>query len=174
MQISQRLQYMERALKETDQYIDFLANKDTIEKILELKEKKNVLILGHNYMAPLVYNISGKNERGDSLQLSQYAAKSDNPIILFDGVRFMAETAKILNPEKKVLIADLEAGCSLADPFSAKDVLEYRTRYPEAPVVTYINSYAEVKAESDYCCTSANALDVVKHAASESGSERVV
>src|SRR3989338_4160166 len=174
MQISQRLQYMERALKETDQYIDFLANKDTIEKILELKEKKNVLILCHNYMAPLVYNISGKNERGDSLQLSQYAAKSDNPIILFDGVRFMAETAKILNPEKKVLIADLEAGCSLADPFRAKNVVEYKEKYPGIPVVLYINSYADAKAEADYCCTSSNGLKVIKHAAKIFDKDKVI
>ena len=169
-----RLEELRSGFRGTDQYIDFLAKEETIRRILEMKEEKDVLILGHNYMEPLIYQISGEGERGDSLALSKYAAKARNPIILFDGVRFMAETAKILNPEKKVLIADLEAGCSLADPFGAKDVLEYRARYPEAPVVTYINSYAEVKAESDYCCTSANALDVVKHAASESGSERVV
>ena len=169
-----RLEDMRLKFRNTDQYIDFLAKEDTIRKILQLKEEKNVLILGHNYMEPIVYQISGEKERGDSLALSKYAATAQNPIILFDGVRFMAETAKILNPEKKVLIADLEAGCSLADPFKAADVLEYKARYPGAPVVTYINSYAEVKAESDYCCTSANALRVVKHAASESGTKKVV
>jgi quinolinate synthase len=157
-----------------DQYLDFMVKKETIERILELREKKNVLILGHNYMEPLIYHLSGEQERGDSLALSAYAAKSDKPVILFDGVRFMAETAKILSPEKKVLIADLSAGCSLADPFRAEDVIRYRELYPGAPVVTYVNSYAEVKAESDYCCTSANAIKVVKHAAREFNTQRVI
>src|SRR3989338_4069784 len=167
MSIREKLGDIEKSLAE-DQRIDYLANKELILNILELRERKNVLILGHNYMAPLVYQLSNENQRGDSLALSRYAAKANNPIILFDGVRFMAETAKILNPEKKILIADLEAGCSLADPFKAKDVLDYKARFPNIPVVTYINTYAEVKAESDYCCTSANALEVVKHAAKES------
>ena len=157
-----------------DQYIDYVANKDTIEKILKLRNEKNVLILGHNYMHPLVYSLSAPSERGDSLALSMRAAKTDKPIILFDGVRFMAETAKILNPSKKVLIADLNAGCSLADPFQKEDVLVYRKMHPGTPVVTYINSYAEIKAESDYCCTSANALKVVKHATKEFGSNKVI
>ncbi len=157
-----------------DQYLDFLAQRDKIARILELKETKNVLILGHNYMGPLVYNLSGENERGDSLQLSQYASKSDKPIILFDGVRFMAETAKILNPNKKVLIADLAAGCSLADPFGAEEVLAYKKEYPGLPVVLYINSYAAAKAEADYCCTSSNGLKVVRHAAQEFGTRQVI
>jgi len=106
--------------------------------------------------------------------LSRYAAKAENPIILFNGVVFMAETAKILNPKKKVLIADLEAGCSLADPFKAQDVFAYKEKYPKSPVVTYINSYATVKAESDFCCTSANALEVVKYAANEFKTEQVI
>ena len=150
-----------------DQHLDFLAKREIIERILELSQQKDVLILGHNYMEPLVYQLSGKGERGDSLALSRYAARSQKAIILFDGVRFMAETAKILNPTKKVLIADLDAGCSLADPFSAADVIEYKRRFPGLPVVTYINSYASIKAEADYCCTSANALKVVRHAAQE-------
>jgi len=106
--------------------------------------------------------------------LSKYASQTDKPIILFDGVRFMAETAKILNPSKKVLIADLSAGCSLADPFTGEDVLDYKKRFPGIPTVTYINSYAEVKAEVDYCCTSANGPDVVKHAAKEYGTDKVI
>ncbi len=153
---------------------DYRANRNTIERILELRDEKNVLILGHNYMKPLVYLLSGEGQRGDSLELSRFAAQSENPIILFDGVRFMAETAKILNPDKKVLIADLDAGCSLADPFSADDVLEYRKKYPGIPVVTYVNSYAEIKAESDYCCTSANGMDIVRHAAREFNTDRVI
>src|SRR3989344_3187702 len=158
----------------TDQHLDFQANQDLIEQILKLRDQKNVLILGHNYMAPLVYHLSGEGERGDSLQLAQYAAKSDKPIILFDGVRFMAETAKILNPEKKVLIADLKAGCSLADPFRGEDVRKYKEKYPGLPVVIYINSYADAKAESDYCCTSSNGLAVVEHVAREYQTKQVI
>jgi len=169
-----RLEEIGESLKATDQYIDFQARRELIEKILKLRDEKNILILGHNYMAPLVYNLSPKEQRGDSLALSMNAAKAANSIILFDGVRFMAETAKILNPGKKVLIADLNAGCSLADPFKAKDVIEYKEKYPGSPVVTYINSYAEIKAESDYCCTSANALAVIKHAAKKFNAKRVV
>lgn len=153
---------------------DYAEHRLKIKRILELRDQKNVLILGHNYMKPLVYLLSGEGQRGDSLELSRYAAKSANPIILFDGVRFMAETAKILNPDKKVLIADLDAGCSLADPFSARDIQEYKKNYPGIPVVTYINSYAEIKAESDYCCTSANAMDIVRHAAREYNTDRVI
>ena len=173
MTILEKMEDIEKSLPK-DQSIDYLANKELILNILELRERKNVLILGHNYMAPLVYQLSNENQRGDSLALSRYAARANNLIILFDGVRFMAETAKILNPEKKVLIADLAAGCSLADNFSAKDVLDYKNRYPGVPIVTYINSYAEVKAESDYCCTSANGLDVILHAAKEYNKDKVI
>lgn len=148
-------------IKEPLMDIEAEANKDIIERILVLKKQKNVLILGHNYMHPLVYQLSDADARGDSLGLSMYAAKAKNPIILFDGVLFMAETAKILNPSKKVLIADKSAGCSLADPIRAEDVKALKKQYPDVPVVTYVNSYAEVKAESDYCCTSANALKVI-------------
>lgn len=170
-----QLEQIEQTLRKVpDQHLEFLAKQELIERILTLKSEKNVLILGHNYMEPLVFQLSGESERGDSLGLSRAAAKADNPIILFDGVRFMAETAKILAPQKKVLIADLEAGCSLADPFRREQVLEYRKQYPHAPVVTYINSYADVKAESDYCCTSANALNVVLHAAETFDSHQVI
>jgi quinolinate synthase len=173
--VKQRLASMEERLRgQADQHLEFLAHKEQLARILELIERKNVLVLGHNYMAPLIYNLSGEKERGDSLALSRRAAETRKPIILFDGVRFMAETAKILSPQKKVLIADPEAGCSLADPFTSEDVRDYRRRYPGAPVVTYINSYADVKAESDYCCTSANAIAIVKHAAREAGVRRVI
>ena len=115
LSVAEQLEKIDRKLRvEPDQHLDFLANREKIERILQLRDEKNVLILGHNYMAPIVYQLSGESERGDSLALSAYAAKCDNPIILFDGVRFMAETAKILSPDKKVLIADIEAGCSLA------------------------------------------------------------
>jgi len=173
--IATELERFESSLAENeDQFLDFLARRDIVERILQLREKKNVLILGHNYMEPLVYYLSGPNARGDSLALSRYAAQSKEPIILFDGVRFMAETAKILNPEKQVWIADLEAGCSLADPFTREDARSYRRAYPGVPIVTYINSYAEVKAESDFCCTSANALQVIYAAAAETNRQRVI
>lgn len=173
--VNGQLEKIERVLRNApDQHLDFQAKRDLIEKILHLREEKNVLILGHNYMEPLIFLLSGEEERGDSLGLSRRAAETDKPIILFDGVRFMAETAKILNPQKKVLIADLEAGCSLAEPFSAADVLAYKKQYPGSPVVTYINSYADVKAESDYCCTSANCDRVTRHAAREFGVKRVI
>lgn len=141
--------------------VDAEANKEKIERILVLAKQKDALILGHNYMHPLIYALSSPDARGDSLALARYAARTDKPIILFDGVRFMAETAKILNPAKKVLIASKEAGCSLADPIRGEQVRALKAQYPGVPVVTYINSYADVKAESDVCCTSANALEMV-------------
>lgn len=169
------LQTIGQALaSEPDQHLEFEAKREMIEEILRLRDEKQALILGHNYMAPLVYHLSPKHARGDSLALSRLAAESDHPIILFDGVRFMAETAKILNPDKKVLIADLDAGCSLADPFSPDDVMRFRERHPGAPVVTYVNSYADIKAVSDYCCTSANGKEVVKHAAKAFNSSKVI
>ncbi|MDH5721235.1 MAG: quinolinate synthase NadA [Spirochaetia bacterium] len=132
-----------------------------ILEILDLKEQKNAIILGHNYMTPEVfYGIS--DITGDSLGLAKKAAETDADIILFDGVHFMAETAKILNPEKKVLIADLEAGCSLAESITGKDVRSLKEKHPNIPIVTYINCTADVKAESDIICTSANAVKIVK------------
>ncbi|HEQ60199.1 MAG TPA: quinolinate synthase NadA [Firmicutes bacterium] len=170
-----QLEQIDRALQTApDQHLDFLAKRDLIGKILELRDRKNVLILGHNYMHPLVYQLSSHRERGDSLALARRAAETDKPIILFNGVFFMAETAKILSPDKKVLIPDPEAGCSLAEPFTAEDVLAYKERFPGAPVVTYVNSYANIKAESDYCCTSANALQVVLYAAREADTRQVI
>lgn len=160
--------------QQTPYEIDVLANEDTIRRILELKEQKQAVVLGHNYMSPLIYNLSEKMERGDSLALARYAATTSKPLIVFDGVVFMAETAKILNPAKKVLVASKQAGCSLADPIRADEVRKLRAQYPQAPVVTYINSYADVKAESDICCTSANAVDVVIRMHEQSGSRTVI
>ena len=131
-----------------------------IEEIQELKRKKNVCVLGHNYMTPDVYH-GVSDYVGDSLGLARRAAETDADIILFNGVHFMAETAKILNPEKLVLIADPLAGCSLAESITALDVRGLKARYPGVPVVTYVNSSAEVKAETDICCTSANAVRIV-------------
>ena len=140
--------------------IDIEAHASTVHRILELKKKHDVVILGHNYMEPLVFGISEQNEQGDSLALSMSAVQTDSQYIIFNGVRFMAETAKILNPEKTVLIADKTAGCSLADDFSAQDVRNLKEKYPGVPVMIYINSYAEAKAECDVCCTSANAEQI--------------
>src|SRR6266567_2016798 len=118
-----------------------------------LKREKNAVILGHNYMEPALFN-SIPDYVGDSLELCRKAAETDCDIIVFCGVRFMAETAKILNPEKTVLLPS-RAGCSLASSITAADVRELKRRFPGVPVVTYINTYADVKAESDICCTSA-------------------
>ncbi len=125
-----------------------------------LKREKNAVILGHNYMEPALFN-SIPDYVGDSLELCRKAAETDCDIIVFCGVRFMAETAKILNPEKTVLLPS-RAGCSLASSITAADVRELKRRFPGVPVVTYINTYADVKAESDICCTSANAASVVE------------
>jgi quinolinate synthase len=130
-------------------------------EINHLKKEKNAVILGHNYMEPaLFYSIP--DFVGDSLELSRKAAQTDKDIIIFCGVKFMAETAKILNPTKTVLIPSNKAGCSLAESITADDVRALKARFPGVPVVTYVNTYADVKAESDICCTSGNAVAVVQ------------
>ncbi|MBE3562949.1 MAG: quinolinate synthase NadA [Hydrogenibacillus schlegelii] len=129
-------------------------------EINRLKKEKNALILGHNYMEPALYH-AVPDLVGDSLELARRAAETDRPIIVFLGVHFMAETAKILNPDKTVLIPALGAGCSLAESLTADDVRRLKAAYPGAPVVAYVNTSAEVKAESDICCTSSNAARVV-------------
>lgn len=130
-------------------------------EIHRLKRERNAVILGHNYMEPALFH-SIPDFVGDSLELSRRAARTDRDLIVFCGVRFMAETAKILNPGKTVLLPSLEAGCSLAASITADDVRRLRRTFPGVPVVTYVNTYAEVKAESDVCCTSGNAAAVVK------------
>jgi len=130
-------------------------------EIIRLKQEKNAVILGHNYMEPALFH-SVPDFVGDSLELSRKAAETDKDIIVFCGVRFMAETAKILNPSKTVLLPSEKAGCSLAASITAADVRELRSRFPGVPVVSYVNTYAEVKAESDVCCTSSNAAAVVR------------
>ncbi|OGO65101.1 MAG: quinolinate synthase [Chloroflexi bacterium RBG_19FT_COMBO_50_10] len=131
------------------------------EQINQLKKEKNAIILGHNYMEPaLFYSIP--DFRGDSLDLSRKAAQTDKDIIVFCGVRFMAETAKLLNPTKTVLLPSEKAGCSLAASITAEDVRQLRARYPGVPAVAYVNTYADVKAEVDICCTSSNAKAVVE------------
>ncbi|MCM3873011.1 MAG: quinolinate synthase NadA [Pyrinomonadaceae bacterium] len=130
-------------------------------QINQVKAEKNAVILGHNYMEPaLFYSIT--DFVGDSLDLARRAAQTDKDIIVFCGVKFMAETAKLLNPTKTVLIPSEKAGCSLAASITGEDVRELRRRFPGVPVVTYVNTYADVKAESDICCTSSNAVAVVE------------
>ena len=130
-------------------------------EINQLKIERNAVILGHNYMEPALYHAI-PDFRGDSLQLSRQAAQVDADVIVFCGVEFMAETAKILNPTKTVLIPSDKAGCSLAESITAEDVRELKRRFPGVPVVTYVNTYAEVKAECDICCTSGNARAVME------------
>lgn len=135
---------------------------EIVYEILKLKAEKDVVILGHNYMEPALYHFI-PDHHGDSLGLSQIAAKATQSTIIFCGVKFMAETAKILNPTKTVLLPVKEAGCSLAQSITGEDVRKLRTQFPGVPVVTYVNTYTDVKAETDSCCTSSNAVRVVNH-----------
>jgi quinolinate synthase len=144
-----------------------------IAEINRLKREKDAVILAHNYMTPEIFHGVG-DYVGDSLGLAKEAARSDARIIVQAGVHFMAETSKILSPEKTVLIPDLRAGCSLASSITGADVRLIKQRYPGLPVVTYVNTSAEVKAETDICCTSANAVQVVEEAARLWGVNRVI
>lgn len=132
----------------------------TIEKIKKLKREKNAVILAHCYQ-PVEIDLVA-DYVGDSLYLSQVAAKTDADIIVFAGVYFMAQTAKLLSPEKKVLLPQIEAGCRMADMISLNQLKEFKAKYPNISVVCYVNSTAEVKSECDMCCTSSNAVKVVK------------
>ena len=132
-----------------------------VAAINELKRQRNAVVLAHNYQTPEIFH-GVSDFVGDSLALAQQGAKTDADVIVLAGVHFMAETAKILSPEKTVLIPDMEAGCSLAASITGEDIRLLRQRYPGVPVVTYVNTSAEVKAESDICCTSANAVAVVE------------
>ena len=132
-----------------------------IHKINKLKKEKNAVVLAHNYQTPeIFYGIA--DIAADSLALAVEAEKTNADIIVMCGVHFMAETAKLMNPNKKVLLPDMAAGCSLASSITGKDVRMLKEKYPGIPVVTYVNTSAEVKAESDVCCTSANAVKVVE------------
>ncbi len=131
-----------------------------IEKLKQLKQEKNAIIAAHYYQRDEVKFVA--DFVGDSLELSKKCKETDADVILFAGVRFMAETAKILNPMKTVLISSLEAGCSLADSITADQVRKLKARYPEAAVVSYVNTSAKIKAESDVCCTSANYLKIIE------------
>ncbi len=137
-----------------------MQNIELTQRIEELKKEKNAIILAHCYQNIEIDQVA--DYVGDSLHLSQVAAQADAEVIIFAGVYFMAETAKILSPSKKVLIPKEEAGCPMADMLNLKDLRSFKKQHPSVPVVCYVNSTAEVKSESDVCCTSANALEIVK------------
>ena len=134
--------------------------KTLIRRINELKKNKNAIILAHSYQNVEIDEVA--DYVGDSLYLSQKAKETQAEIIIFAGVYFMAQTAKIISPEKKVLLPNLNAGCLMADMINLQQIVEFKKQYPGLPVVCYINSTAEVKAECDICCTSSNALEIVK------------
>ncbi len=135
-------------------------NQELVQKIIKLKKEKNAVILAHCYQNIEIDEVA--DYVGDSLYLSQMAAKTDADIIVFAGVYFMAETAKILSPNKKVLLPSLKAGCLMADMINLEQIREFKAKHPNIPVVCYVNSTAEVKSEADVCCTSSNAVNVVK------------
>jgi quinolinate synthase len=140
---------------------DWAVHAPYVAAINALKRKRNATILAHNYMTPEIYHGIG-DVVGDSLQLAIAATKTDADVIVQCGVHFMAETSKILNPAKTVLMPDMGAGCSLAESITPDGIAQMRARYPGAPVVTYVNTTAEVKAASDICCTSANAAQIIR------------
>src|SRR6201996_1062003 len=142
------------------------------EEVRELAAARGAVILAHNYQLPEIQDIA--DYVGDSLGLSQQAAKTDRDTIVFCGVHFMAETASVLCPEKRVLIPDVDAGCSLADSITAEQLRGWKAKHPDAVVVMYVNTTAAVKAETDYCVTSANAAEVVAHIFAEHGDDTEV
>ena len=140
--------------------LDLETIKDLQKRVLELKKIKNAYIIAHNYQLPEIQDVA--DYVGDSLGMALEAKKTNHPIVVVCGVHFMAETAAILLPDRKVLIPDPKAGCSLADSITVEQLKEWKAKYPNAVVVSYINTIAEVKALSDYCCTSSNAVEVVR------------
>ena len=141
--------------------VEWAVHEPLVEKINKLKKEKNAVILAHSYMTPEIYHCVA-DIVGDSLKLAKESQKAEADIIIMCGVQFMAETAKILNPNKKVLIPDMSAGCSLAESITGEDVRLLKQKYPGVPVVSYVNTSADVKAETDICCTSSNAVEIVE------------
>jgi quinolinate synthase len=160
MSVEEIYQDLKNKLSHVVPDVELRIKAELVFEITKLKAERSVVILGHNYMEPTLFH-SIPDFTGDSLALSRKAAQTDKETIIFCGVRFMAETAKILNPEKTVLLPAKGAGCSLAASIKAEDVRNLRKQFPGVPVVTYVNTYADVKAESDVCCTSSNAAAVV-------------
>ena len=154
---------MEDVYRKMDRVVtppDWVSFAPYVKAINELKKERNAVVLGHNYMTPEIYH-GVSDFVGDSLQIAMKAQEVDAEVIVQAGVHFMAETSKILSPEKTVLMPDMEAGCSLAESITADGIEEMRAKYPGAPVVTYVNTTADVKAASDICCTSSNAVQIV-------------
>ena len=152
---------MPAALRAVIHPAEWTIHEPVVERITRLKRERDAIVLAHNYMTPEIFH-GVADITGDSLALARKAAETEASVIVMAGVHFMAETAKLLNPDKTVLIPDLRAGCSLASSITGADVRLLRERYPGVPVVTYVNTSAEVKAESDVCCTSANAVEIVE------------
>ena len=153
--------------------VEWPVHAPVIAEINRLKREKNAVILAHNYMTPEIFHCVG-DFVGDSLALAREAARTDAAVIVQAGVHFMAETSKILSPQKTVLIPSMEAGCSLASSITGADVRLLKQKYPGLPVVTYVNTSADVKAESDICCTSGNAVKVVEQIAKDFGVDTVI
>ncbi len=168
-EVAERTAPVYRRLKSVIPEIEWPIHAPYIAEIQRMKEERGAIVLAHNYQTPEIFH-GVADLTGDSLALARQAMETDADVIVLCGVHFMAETAKILNPEKTVLIPDPKAGCSLASSITAADVRLLRERYPGVPVVTYVNTSAEVKAETDVCCTSANAVEVVESL----GAERVI
>jgi quinolinate synthase len=158
--IQETFQLLQARLRDSVPEAELYMKAELVYEINRIKKEKNAVILGHNYMEPALFH-GIPDHVGDSLGLSRIAAESQADCIVFCGVRFMAETAKILNPDRMVLLPARVAGCSLAASITAEDVRKLKAKYPGVPVVTYINTYADVKAETDVCCTSSNAVDIV-------------
>src|SRR5579871_2319692 len=153
--------------------VEWAVHEPYVASINALKKERRAVILAHNYMTPEIFHCVA-DFVGDSLQLAREAAKTDARVIVQAGVHFMAETTKLLAPKKTVLIPDTRAGCSLAASVASDDVRLIKQTYPGIPIVTYVNTSAEVKAESDVCCTSSNAVHVVEDIARERGTDTVI
>ncbi|MEQ8509781.1 MAG: quinolinate synthase NadA [Rhodospirillaceae bacterium] len=159
--IQTRMAPMYERVKKVIPEIEWAVHAPKIDAINRLKAERNAVILGHNYMTPEIYHCVA-DIVGDSLALARHAVDTDADVIVMAGVHFMAETAKLINPDKTVLIPDLHAGCSLAASITGADVRLMKEKYPGTPVVTYVNTSADVKAESDICCTSGNAKQIIE------------